>query len=538
MLWTDKVAFINPPTIVGSASYLAPPIGLMQVAAALELACPHSSIAIVDLSLLLAEGSLHAGPELPEQAAAILCLMEAGTYAFSVQCFNLPIALAIAKRVKTQLPWCRIVFGGHHATMLADRLRSSFDCVDQVICGSGEEAILPDARERWLCPAFHLAPDIQRYSRVSQVPTGLVEISRGCPFSCTYCSIPGAFGRNVRHKPISMVLHEIECWLQAGISNIHFVDDVITVNRKYVRSLAASLKRYEGQLRWTAMTRIDLVDELLLSELGNAGCRGILYGVDSGSTRTLARIHKGARKYPDKRLLDDWHKRARINPTYYFLIDVPGETFSDIEATVLEAAKLSTLDPGSCRLNTVRLVPGTPLVEGLSEKLTLNLEAPYSKTLLLSVGEDCLEVWDLVRSHPNIFSTYYADSAGPDKIIGNFLARFGSELLERIPVSMAALASSGTMYEVLQYVANKSNGDEPIEQIISWLADLAAPQSVTSEFLQFEQWRISADLDLESIFLSRVDYPAAVATVISGGTDYGMCLAQDARLYRVAATRN
>jgi len=532
----EKVVLINPPTVIGSASYLAPPIGLMQVAAALERACPHSDIAIVDLSLLLAEGLLHAGSELPEQAANVLSSLKAGTYAFSVQCFNLPIALAIARRMKTRLPRCRIVFGGHHATMLADRLQSSFDYVDQVICGPGEEAILPDARERWFSPAFHLAPDMRRYSRVSRVPTGLIEISRGCPFNCTYCSIPGAFGRSVRHKPISMVLDEIECWLQAGINNIHFVDDVITVNRKYALSLAASLKRYEGQIRWTAMTRIDLVDEHLLSELGNAGCNGILYGVDSGSELTLTRIRKGARKYPDKRLLDGWHKLARINPTYYFLIDVPGETISDIESTVLEAAKLSALDPGSCRLNTVRLVPGTPLVEGLSERLTLNLESPYAKTLLASVGRDCCEVWDLVRSQPKIFSTYYTGSA--DRIIGNFLARFGSELLERIPVSMAALASSGTMYEVLEDAANKSNGDEAIEQIISWLADIVAPKSTTRELLQFEQWRTSPDPNLESILLSRVDYSEAVATVISGGADYEMCLAQDERLYRVAAIRN
>lgn len=525
---------MNPPTVIGRSSYLAPPIGLMQVASSLEAAYPGTRLSLVDLALLLAEGKLSTGPELLERAAEVLLSLDALTYAFSVQCFNLPIAVALARRIKRERPRSTIVFGGHHATMLADRLRQQFDFIDTVVSGPAEETLLPSAASKWVRPAFHLAPDLHRYSAVSRLPTGLVEISRGCPFNCTYCSIPGAFGRRLRHKRLNMVLDEVEVWLKAGITKIHFVDDVLTADRKYCLSLARALRPYRVQ--WSAMTRVDLIDGEVLCELAECGCGEILYGIDSGSASTLDRIRKRARRYPDPQQLDLWHKRAGIHPTYYFLLDLPGDTQADFTATVMAAAKLSVLDPGSCRLNMVRLVPGTDVVEGLSRDLVPNLASPYAETLLSTVGPDCEEIGDMIRAAPHIFSTYFSAGDGHNTCLNNFLAKFGADLLEQVPISIAALATSGKLHDAItSTIANRpdcASADDAIERLIQFAK---VESEIAAELLKLESWRARC-VSPEDVFLSRVDYPTAIHAIISGTNAYADCVDQDSRLYRVAAS--
>jgi hypothetical protein len=535
MIWDGKIVLVNPPTVVGAASYLAPPIGLLQVAAALQYSYPQSEIAILDLALELAEGNLSTGPMLPSESADLLFEQAANTYAFSVQCFNLPLAIAIAKRLKATLPDCRIVFGGHHATLLGDRIVKSFDCVDEVVCGSGEVAIAPNAGN-WVKPAFHLSGPLERYANVSRLPTGIIELSRGCPFRCTYCSIPDAFGRTVRHKPLELVRDEIETWLGAGFINLHLVDDILTVNSAYVAALTKTLRPYTDRLSWSAMTRADLVDADILRDLGSAGCDGLLYGIDSGSPATLSLIQKRAIRYPEKRDLVRWHQEARIYPTYYFLTAVPGESEADIRATLIEAAKLSVLDPGSCRINAVRLVPGTPMTESLIDRLDINLDSPYADTLMETVGNDCDEVWSLVKHHPTLFSTYFSVPTNLGIETTNFLARFGSALLERAPLSIAWLATSADAIGLLSKLALSCKKNDTVEVVMDQMGKIfEASSDSLAEMLRFERWRGEARSNSEDVLFSRVSYSAAAEAFVSEGMNAKTTLSQEARLFRISA---
>ena len=62
-----------------------------------------------------------------------------------------------------------------------------------------------------------------------------VATSRGCPFSCTFCSVPGMYGHAFRTHSIGRVLEELA--LHKGNLYTFFADDIFTANKKRVKEL-------------------------------------------------------------------------------------------------------------------------------------------------------------------------------------------------------------------------------------------------------------------------------------------------------------
>ncbi|QZN99101.1 radical SAM protein [Chenggangzhangella methanolivorans] len=239
-------------------------------------------------------------------------------------------------------------FGGHHAGLAQDEIRACLS-VDDVLGRSAEREILGDD-SFLLPPALHKLPELSRYWALSPHPAGLVETGRGCPFDCSYCSIPAVFGRGSARKPVATVMAEIAAWRQAGFNTVHLVDDTFTRSARQLEPLLSALGDVGSDFAWTAMTRADLVNPALLSCLGRSGCVGLLYGVDTGSPEALARLSKRAVRYPDIAELALWNVEAGIAPTFYFLIDLLRDTMHDLELSLAQAARASAVDPGSVRL--------------------------------------------------------------------------------------------------------------------------------------------------------------------------------------------
>jgi anaerobic magnesium-protoporphyrin IX monomethyl ester cyclase len=141
-----------------------------------------------------------------------------------------------------------------------------------------------------------------------------------------------------------------------GINNIHMYADLFTVNRDQVIGLCKLMIEEKINLKWTSNSRVDYVDEEMLTLMGQAGCRLISWGIESGNEQILRHARKGA--YPDKaeRALR-WAKNAGIMNWGYFIIGLPGETEETIRDTINFAKKLP-LDIGL--FHVAAPYPGTP----------------------------------------------------------------------------------------------------------------------------------------------------------------------------------
>ena len=298
-------------------------------------------------------------------------------------------ALKIAAIVKKQRPSCRIVVGGPHPTLLTDAVLQRPE-IDFVIQGEAEATFVELAQalasgndwqqiaglswrsdhgishnpRRDLIRDLDTLPPPLRSSLVfpeSFAPTdlGVVITSRGCPFSCTFCSAKSMWGRQVRYRSIANVMAELKMLVQDyHFKELFFWDDSFTVDRRRTLELCRSIRDEKLGISWGCTTRLDLLDDELLAAMKQAGCAQIDVGIESGSEPILKAIKKGVTLAQIERGIQLIHKH-HIFATAFFMIGFPDETVEDIQQTFT----LMQTIPATITFSVFTPYPGTELFE-------------------------------------------------------------------------------------------------------------------------------------------------------------------------------
>lgn len=180
--------------------------------------------------------------------------------------------------------------------------------------------------------------------------------SRGCPAGCTYCIKHVSYQYSTRIRSPKLIMEEMWYLKKLGIDNIHMYADLFTVNRDQVVELCRLMIDEKIQIHWTCNSRVDFVDEEMLTLMGKAGCRLISWGIESANEQILKHAHKGANPAKAERALR-WAKKAGIMNWGYFIIGLPGETEKTIRETIDFAKKLP-LD--IALFHVAAPYPGTP----------------------------------------------------------------------------------------------------------------------------------------------------------------------------------
>jgi len=161
--------------------------------------------------------------------------------------------------------------------------------------------------------------------------------AKGCPGECTFC--------HIHRTPYSTrdpkgAADEIEqCINDHGIHEFEIFDPSFTIRRQRIMDLCDEIQRRGLDLDFAVRARVDQVDPELLRNMERAGCKRILYGIESGSEQQLARIKKGIG-------LDQVRDAVRatqdagIEALGFFLVGSPGETPAEVEQTVRFALDL------------------------------------------------------------------------------------------------------------------------------------------------------------------------------------------------------
>lgn len=293
-------------------------------------------------------------------------------------------ALRIAKEVN---PRIATILGGVHATNNAAALLRDHSEIDYIVLGEGEVTILKllehirkrECREIETIPGVacrrgesvvvsenknwnYIAniaeipfPDRERFqmrkylqvgdphSHYRHKPYTQIITSRGCPLSCTYCSLKNHWGRQYRFRSPKDVVDEIEYLVNKfGIREIHFEDDNFTASRRRVLEIFALLKErgIRISLHCPSGTSVQHLDEELIVAMKEAGFYSISMGIESGDETVLKELMKknvDLKKIP--RLVDTM-RRVGIDAKGFFILGYPGETQETILKTVNLAKSL------------------------------------------------------------------------------------------------------------------------------------------------------------------------------------------------------
>jgi len=441
------VCLIGPPTVTEFEGTVTdrnqaerintnhPPLGVLSLAAVLEeKGIPHQ---LFDLNRLCCEWICHERPGGKRGffpvAVRALQSVRADVYGFGTISSSYPLTVRLAREVKRAHPDAAIVLGGPQASAVDVETLEAFPFVDAVVRGEAEETlpellaalgcadslagvagitfrrngnvvrtqdgpVLPDL-DRLPMPAYHLWPGIEKRHTIP------LEVGRGCPFACTFCSTSQFFRRRFRLKTPARVIEQMRALRQTyGTTSFHFVHDTFTAVRAQVVEFCHALLGGGCEFEWTCSARTDGVDEELLALMASAGCRGFFFGIESGSARMQRAIGKR---------LDLDHASAaircaanhRMRATISLITGFPGETSDDLRGSVgfiMNALRSDLVQP---QFHLLAPLAGTALDQQFRGRL--QWDGIFSDMAFQGWRQDATDR-TLILEHPMIFPNFYA----------------------------------------------------------------------------------------------------------------------------------
>ncbi len=189
--------------------------------------------------------------------------------------------------------------------------------------------------------------------------------SRGCPYHCAFCLWPqNMYGHKQRFRSLDNVFEEIQFLTdQYGLREINIDDGTFTTNRKRVIEFCRRLQEGKYKLIWTCNGRVDNLDDEMLAEMKQSGCKMIRLGVESGSQEVLDRIKKGL----TIEQIEEGVKKVKnhgIQALGGFMFGFPYDSRESVEQTI-ELAK--RLNPDQVQFSFAMCYPGTSLYEHIQK---------------------------------------------------------------------------------------------------------------------------------------------------------------------------
>lgn len=305
----------------------------------------------------------------------------------------------------------KVVVGGCHVTFTAEETLKECPFIDIVVKGEGEitarelvihlEEGLPLEEVKGIAfrengeiketenrpfiksldeipfPSYHLLP-MDRY-KLGRHRFANIITSRGCPFSCIFCSSSELCGKVWRARSPENVIGELRMLKDKyEIGEVELLDDTFTLNNRRVEKICDLIIKENLDLSWSASSRVNTLSENLAHKMRKAGCHTLYLGIESGSQRILNIIQKGISLVQAEKAIQI-AKRANLNTLGSFIIGIPGETVGSIKKTIRFARKLS---PSFAQFTICTPYPGTQLFKIAKEKGLL-LTRDWSKYTIL-----------------------------------------------------------------------------------------------------------------------------------------------------------
>ena len=252
-----------------------------------------------------------------------------------------------------------VILGGFHTSgtinMLGENEPDIQELIRENICiVSGEvegqwEKIVADALAGALKPVYAFAQDLQNLVDIGQAPApivsrktmkhfaypsfGTADTSRGCPFSCTFCTIINVQGRKMRERSPESIAQMMRAnYLDHGISFYFFTDDNFARKKLWRETFEAIIRLRREGIKVSFMMQVDLArkPQHFVRLAGEAGCTQVFIGMESVNPENLKAEGKGQNKVEEYRsIIEEWHNAGVVVHTGY-IIGLPWDTVEGV----------------------------------------------------------------------------------------------------------------------------------------------------------------------------------------------------------------
>jgi radical SAM superfamily enzyme YgiQ (UPF0313 family) len=189
-----------------------------------------------------------------------------------------------------------------------------------------------------------------------------VQATRGCPFTCDYCSITAFFEQRYRKRPVDQVVRDVRAAKRHGSRYIAFIDDNIGVDWQYCAELWEAL--IPEKILWISQCSLHIAEHPeRLALARRSGCRLLSFGIESVSPASL-REHDKAWNRPERyREAIRTIRRHGIDVSTEMIIGMDGDDPTVFQRTYDFLVENEISVP---RIHILTPVPGTPLYDRMS----------------------------------------------------------------------------------------------------------------------------------------------------------------------------
>jgi len=311
---------------------------------------------------------------------------------------NYPIARRMLKACKAFDPHVFTVIGGPHVTFALEETLLQSPWIDAIVIGEGERTMVELVRAVEEDKDIHHVPGVAftdggivvktppqtRIENLDQLPLPARELlpmaryralgspctvitSRGCPYSCIFCSGHRMFGPKVRFRSPGLVVDEIEkLQRDFGLAKINIVDDTFTLNHQHTRAVCEEMLRRSLKIKWSVFARVDRISEDMAQLMNRAGCEWVLFGVESADEGILKTIRKGITPDGVRRGVKI-AAEAGINVFNSFILGLPGESWDTALKSMAFGDELYHKYGAKYGFHILSPLPGTELYERVKD---------------------------------------------------------------------------------------------------------------------------------------------------------------------------
>ncbi len=326
---------------------------------------------------------------------------------------SIDIAKEFKKRGKT------VILGGYMASLMPEEAQRY---CDSVVIGDAEEVwekVIRDFESGLLKKCYKeeldsLSTPLPRFDLIVNKNIGdflPVQAGRGCPNSCSFCSVYCLYKNKYLKRDISEVIRDITQVKELGFHKFLLLDDNIISERAYLIELCREIKKLNMQ--WASQCSIKIgEDRELLEIVADSGCIALSFGLESISAESLKYLNKSWAHPSDYSAMINNIQEAGIDVSTEMVVGADGDTLQSIKETAAFIEENKIVIP---RFYILTPIPGTKYFEILQEENRIYKTDIYSyngseavhipKNMTLQELTDAYwELYDKVFSMKSIFN--------------------------------------------------------------------------------------------------------------------------------------
>lgn len=326
---------------------------------------------------------------------------QARVYGFSVHIWNKPFVFRLIRMLRQLRPEAAIVIGGPEVAFDAERIFAELPQADYIVQGEGElvfSELLAYLQRGGTVPE-HIAyredgkvklnggttviddlavlpfpyPDLDKVLAEHKIV--YYECTRGCPFNCAYCL--SGISRNVRKRPLELVLRDLDRFIASGVPLIKFVDRTYNLDEKYFLPMMEHLAQADTKATFHFEIKADMLSERVMSFLETVpkGRFQLEIGIQSTHQPTLKAINRQ----------DNWEKLAAnvkrllsFGNMHIHVDLIAGLPYEDLPTFAKSFNDVYGLGAHMLQLGFLKVLPGTQMrKEAKQHELRYMDEPPY-----------------------------------------------------------------------------------------------------------------------------------------------------------------